>query len=109
MKNLFTIILIFLAGSNLFSQGNENRVEIFPAGINFQPLNANFQEARVGVLIFSGTNNLKVDIGNNIDLVKYYIPDENIAIAAGLEFMAYAYSTSYKEKRLQIDAIDASE
>ncbi len=70
------------------------------------PLRANNQEARLGVLYYTATSNLKVDIGNDVDLVSFNFPGLKSRLTLGIEFMAYAFSTSYKNYRLQIDALD---
>jgi hypothetical protein len=80
--------------------------ELFPKGIHFRPLFANQQEARFGVLYFTDNSNLKVDIGNSIDLVSIAFPSCNSRLTFGADFFAYAYSTSFKGNRLQIDALD---
>ncbi len=48
---------------------------------------------------------MKLDIGDNVDLLRFQLT-ENERLNIGIEFFAYALSTSYKEFRLQIDAID---
>lgn len=70
------------------------------------PLKANNQEARLGVLYYTSTTNLKVDIGNTVDLLSFEFDDSSSRISAGIEFMAYAFSKSYAGKRLQISAVD---
>ncbi|NWF89665.1 MAG: hypothetical protein HXY50_09410 [Ignavibacteriaceae bacterium] len=80
--------------------------DLFPSGLNFIPLKANNQEARLGVLYYTATTNLKVDIGNNVDLLALKMNEEQIVVAAGIEFMAYAFSRSYAGQRLQISAVD---
>ncbi len=70
------------------------------------PLKANNQEARVGLLYYAATTNLKVDIGNTVDLLSFQSVDSTICFASGIEFMAYAFSKSYEGKRLQISAVD---
>jgi hypothetical protein len=97
------IILFLLLITYSFPQSK--KFELFPAGLNFIPLKANNQEARIGLIFFTENNNLKLDIGNNIDLVNFNLSTKE-RLTAGIEFMAYALSTSYKGKRLQIDAID---
>jgi hypothetical protein len=74
--------------------------------MNFMPLKANHQEARIGVLYYTANTNLKVDIGNNIDLFGLNFLNSGARLTAGIEFTAYALSTSYKGNRLQIDAVD---
>jgi hypothetical protein len=107
-------IFLFLFPIMLFGQTTEKtitvetdlNIELFPSGLSFMPLKANHQEARTGVLYYFDDANLKVDIGNSIDLLRISSPDRERVITVGMEFMAYAKSTSYEGKRLQIDAID---
>lgn len=70
------------------------------------PLKANHQEARIGVWYITENRNLKVDIGNTIDIAKLAMPASNSVFSIGIDFMAYALSTSFAGKRLQIDAVD---
>jgi hypothetical protein len=103
------IIFLLLISQSLFPQNSaeENlKFEFLPAGLNFMPLKANHQEARLGVLYYTATSNLKVDIGNTIDLFSFEFAEDDIRITLGIDFMAYAFSTSFEGRRLQIDAID---
>ncbi|MCU7496638.1 MAG: DUF1207 domain-containing protein [Ignavibacteria bacterium] len=102
------IFLFFLFPALLFSQSDSTSVsyEFAPSGLHFAPLKANYQEARIGLLYYPSDANLKVDVGNTIDLLKIGFPASRAALTFGLEFMAYAYSTSYSGYRLQIDALD---
>ncbi len=107
---LLRFLLVALLTFTSFQTEAQNRKqgwELLPDGLNFLPLRGNAQEAKLGVLYFTATSNLKVDMGNSIDLLGYHQPFQKEGfISAGVEFMAYAYSTSYKGYRLQIDAID---
>lgn len=102
-KSIVTLISLILFSHCLFAKDNF-RFIFLPAGLNFMPLKANSQEARLGVLYYTSTTNLKVDIGNSVDLLS--LESDNYRITAGLEFMAYAFSKSYSGKRLQISAVD---
>ncbi len=97
------IILSLLLHLNIFSQ--EKSFIFLPGDLQFMPLKANHQEARIGVLYYTANSHLKVDIGNNIDILKFRL-NEEWDFNLGIEFMAYAYSTNYEGKRLQIDAVD---
>jgi hypothetical protein len=83
-----------------------NTVNFFSSGLHFLPFKANYQEARFGILYYTDNSNLKVDIGNNVDLVTVNFPNINGILSFSIEFMGYALSTSYKGNRLQIDALD---
>ncbi|MDR3611727.1 MAG: DUF1207 domain-containing protein [Ignavibacteriaceae bacterium] len=84
---------------------NENTYILFPDGLNFLPLRASNTEAKLGILYYPNSTNLKVDIGNSIDLLRVNLYEKEY-ITVGIEFMAYAYSTSYKQYRLQIGTLD---
>ena len=106
-KLLFLILILFFCTAKNFSQEIASyRFEFLPSGLNFMPLKANHREARIGVLYHTATTNLKVDIGNNIDLFALNFPVAESKLTAAIEFMAYALSTSYNGNRLQIDAVD---
>lgn len=100
MKSI--IFLFFLFIESIFCQ----EIELFPTGLHFLPFKANYQEARLGVLYYPNNGNLKVDLGNNVDLIKFSLPEKEITLTLAVEFMGYALSTSYEGRRLQIDALD---
>jgi hypothetical protein len=68
-------------------------------------LRANNQEAKLGLLYYPNSSNLKVDIGNSIDLLKINLQHKEY-LTVGIEFMAYAYSMSFSQYRLQIGTLD---
>lgn len=91
-----------------FSQNNqekENTLILFPDGLNFIPLRANNQEAKLGILYYPNSTNLKVDIGNSMDLLQINLQEKEF-VTVGIEFMAYAYSMSFSQYRLQIGTLD---
>lgn len=105
MKLKVVIIIILICTAQLFSQGSKlNSFEFLPDGLHFQPLKAHVKEPRMGVLYNPENGQLKLDIGNSIDLMKFLIKNSNLTL--GIEFNAYAHSINYQGNRLQIDAID---
>ncbi len=108
-KNRLFLALFILISLNIFPQ-EENKTgfstELFPKGLHFRPLYCNQQEAHFGVLYFTETHNLKVDVGNSVDVIALDFPGSKSRITVGIDFFAYAYSTSFKGNRLQIDALD---
>jgi hypothetical protein len=69
------------------------------------PLKASHQEARMGILYYPDNGYLKVDIGNSSDLfLAEFAGNQKISLA--IDFMAYALSTNYAGKRLQIAVLD---
>lgn len=102
MKKLLLLFILFVSS---YAQSNSFRFDFIPDGMNFQPLRANFQEAHMGILYYPLNANLKVDIGNSIDLLGFHFGDD-IYVTVGAEFMAYGLATSFAGNRLQIDALD---
>lgn len=79
---------------------------LFPSGLQFAPLRADIQEARIGIFKFLNNSGMKVDVGNSIDLLRYSTSDRDVRFTVGIDFMAYAFTTGREGLRLQIDAID---
>jgi len=100
MKKIFLLTIFF--ASQIIPQSG--KLIFLPDGLNILPFKANMQEARLGILYFPDNANLKVDIGNAVDILGYNFDDDKFAM--GIEFMAYALSTNYQGRRLQIDALD---
>ncbi|PIQ11431.1 MAG: hypothetical protein COW71_00600 [Ignavibacteriales bacterium CG18_big_fil_WC_8_21_14_2_50_31_20] len=96
-------LILFFISSQFFSQ--KIKYELFPEGQNFMPLKASHQEARMGILYYPENGYLKVDIGNSSDLFAISFR-ENDKLTLAIDFMAYALSTNYSEKRLQIAVLD---
>ncbi|MDP3683987.1 MAG: hypothetical protein Q8S01_08635 [Ignavibacteria bacterium] len=105
LRKLILLILIYIVGllSPAYSQ---TRFEFLPDGLNFLPLRANSQEAKIGVLYYPENANLKVDIGNTMDLLSFQFSESKSKLNFGIEFMAYASVIGYEQLRLQIDAVD---
>jgi hypothetical protein len=104
------ILFVFIALFTIISfpqniQDQDNTLILFPDGLNFLPLRASSQEAKLGILYYPSSTNLKVDIGNSIDLLKINLQEKEY-ITVGIEFMAYAYSMSFSQYRLQIGTLD---
>ena len=97
--------LFFLVGFSLQAYG-QTHFEFLPDGLNFLPLRANNYEAKIGLLYYPENANLKVDIGNTMDLLSFQFPVSKSKLNFGIEFMAYASVIGYEQLRLQIDAID---
>ena len=102
----YIFILFLLSSLIVYPQQSNFQFSFLPPGLHFIPLKGNFQEARIGILYFPDNSNLKVDIGNNIDLLGFSWKQEEIKLTLGIEFTAYALSTSFQGHRLQIDALD---
>lgn len=82
------------------------RVVFFPTGLQFTPLKGIVQEPRIGVFKFTDASDMRVDIGNAVDVVEWQGPAEFWSLRAGIDFFAYAYVRGSQGLRLQIDALD---
>jgi hypothetical protein len=100
------LLSIFFSVQQFIPAQDTSRTFFFPSEFNFKPLLADHKEAKLGILYYTATTNLKVDVGYASDILQISFPSDNIKVAAGIEFLAYALSTSYEGKRLQIDAVD---
>jgi hypothetical protein len=112
MKAHFILWTALLLSSTQSLHGGEqkadvkDRFEFLPVGLHFSPLKANHQEARIGVFKYFTTSNLKVDIGNTIDVFGYVFQTSDARLTVGIDFMGYAYVTGAQGLRLQVDALD---
>jgi hypothetical protein len=100
------MIRAFIVVCILWPMPCASQFAFLPEGSHFPPLKANIQEARIGVFKFTGIGEMKVDVGNSIDLVGYRGTGAPLTITAGIDFMAYAFTTGAQGLRLQIDALD---
>jgi hypothetical protein len=101
MKVLATLIVFTLVTT---ASGKEEGFRFLPPGLQFFPLRAAIPEARIGLFKFLDASEMKVDIGNTIDVFGYETP--SWTLTAGIDFMAYALTTGAQGLRLQIDAVD---
>jgi hypothetical protein len=105
--SLAILIISLIYCKLIFAQDSTNYMfKFLPSGLHFQSLKANSQEAKIGVLYFPSNANLKIDLGNSIDIVSFYFPNDQLHLTFGIDFFAYALSTSFSGNRLQIDALD---
>ncbi|TAK58285.1 MAG: DUF1207 domain-containing protein, partial [Bacteroidetes bacterium] len=66
---------------------------------------ANLNEPRIGLCKFTSSEEMRVDVGNSIDLFRYNLTSTT-QLQAGIDFFAYAFVTGSQGLRLQIDAVD---
>lgn len=108
-KISFVILAVLLFSVPFYSQSRDTSGTEFvflPSGLNFMPLKAGIDEAKMGLLYFTASNNMKVDIGNSFDVFAFKFKESRSELSVGAEFMAYAYVTNFLQYRLQIDAVD---
>jgi hypothetical protein len=85
---------------------SSNQFTFLPPGHSFMPLRAYVQEPRIGLFKFTDDSNMRLDVGNSVDLFQYDIPSSNLKVTTGIDFMSYSLATGAEGFRLQIDALD---
>ena len=103
---LLFLIFSYAAVAQQEHSKTDARFEFLPAGLHFAPLKANPQEARIGLFKYFGSSNLKVDIGNTIDIFGFSSGSSRVRWTVGIDFMAYAFVTGSQGLRLQVDALN---
>ncbi|MCX7612094.1 MAG: DUF1207 domain-containing protein [Ignavibacterium sp.] len=99
--SILVYIFIFFNFSLIFAQSGK---KWFPSELNIQPFTANFLEPRVGFLFNVKENNIRLDIGNSIDLIQYESTDE--VISFGADFFTYTRIRGEKEFHFPVETID---
>ncbi|MEG8990634.1 DUF1207 domain-containing protein [Ignavibacteria bacterium 4148-Me] len=101
MKIKLTALLLLILHFQIFSQ---KKIEIFPDNLTVQPFTANILEPKLGFLFHLSKNELRLDIGNSIDVLRIQHDDETISI--GADFFTYTLLRSEKNFHFPVDAVD---
>lgn len=81
--------------------------EFLPGSPALAPLIANPQEPRAGLRMEFGTTRLKLDIGSSLDFLGFTFNRQGSKqLRLGVDFFTYALTTSFRDYRLQVDAVD---
>lgn len=95
-------ILLFLFITSVISSQS---TALFPGSLNIQPFTANTLEPRLGFLFHLSKNELRLDIGNSIDIIHYRIND-NEQISFGADLFTYTLLRGEKDFHFPVDAVD---
>ncbi len=99
-KKITVFVLLFSAVS--FAQ---NKLELFPDDLTIQPFTANTLEPKLGFVFQMGKNELRLDIGNSIDIIRYEkCPGEIFSFGADL--FTYTLLRGEKNFHFPVDAVD---
>lgn len=101
MKRIL-LLLILVGCSAVYSQ---NRIEYFPDDLNIQPFTANILEPKLGFLFQTGKNELRMDIGNSIDIIKF-TKDDSETFTFGADLFTYTLLRGESEFHFPVDAVD---
>ncbi|MEW6506290.1 MAG: DUF1207 domain-containing protein [Bacteroidota bacterium] len=99
MKKFITLFFLFTITS--YSQ----ILELFPGNLNVQPFIANTLEPKLGFLFQLSKNELRLDIGNSLDVFHYRLNDDE-AISFGADLFTYTLLRGEKDFHFPVDAVD---
>jgi hypothetical protein len=83
----------------------QNKLEIFPDGLTIQPFTANILEPKLGFLFQIGKNELRLDIGNSIDILRFQ-KNESEIFSFGADMFTYTLLRGEKNFHFPVDAVD---
>lgn len=93
--------LLFLIHITTFAQA----LDLFPGNLNVQPFVANSLEPKIGFLFQLSRNELRLDIGNSIDIF-HYKTDDNTTWSFGADFFTFTLLRGEKNFHFPVDAVD---
>lgn len=96
------ILLLIVISSQFLSQ---NKTEIFPDVLLIQPFTANILEPKLGFLFQIGENELRLDIGNSIDVLRHQISEDEY-LSFGADLFTYTLLRGEIDFHFPVDAVD---
>jgi Protein of unknown function (DUF1207) len=104
----YLLLLLFLP-SLLQSQSDTHPpdIEFLSSGLNFSPLIANTFEPRVGFVFQAGNSDLRLDIGNSIDLLAFNaLASSGDKLVFGADFFTWTALRQDENFHFPVDAVD---
>jgi len=101
MKKII-VLLFVISFSKICSQ---NKLVIFPSDLTIQPFIANTLEPKLGFIFQVGKDELRLDIGNSIDILLYQKNDKEF-FSFGADLFTYTLLRGEKEFHFPVDAVD---
>ncbi|MBU0560029.1 MAG: DUF1207 domain-containing protein [Bacteroidetes bacterium] len=99
LKKIFIFIIILCSIIN-----GQVKTEIFPDDLTIQPFTANILEPKLGFLFQLGKNELRLDIGNSIDV--YRNTTDNETYSFGADLFTYSLLERESDFHFPVVAID---
>jgi hypothetical protein len=84
---------------------SQNNYELFPGNLNIQPFVANILEPKVGTLFQLNSEEIRLDIGNSLDIIQF-MEDDKTTLSIGADFFTYTLLRGEKEFHFPVDAVD---
>ncbi len=101
MKRLIIVLFITLFCKS-YSQSS---LDFFPSELNIQPFTANILEPKLGFLTQFDKNDIRLDIGNSMDLI-HYSPDSSQVYSFGADLFTYTLLRGENNFHFPVDAVD---
>ena len=98
----YLFVTFFLILINNFAQ---NRIEYFPDTLALSPFSANLLEPKMGFLFDIGKNELRLDVGNSLDIFHKEI-SSTAMLSAGVDFFTYSFLQRRNDFKFPVVAID---
>lgn len=102
LKRSCVIFLLFIISGIISAQ---EKTVFFPDDLLIQPFTANQLEPKLGFLFQTGENELRLDIGNSIDILRNEI-EENLTISFGADLFTYTLLRGESNFHFPVDAVD---
>lgn len=96
------VLLLFISISSFFAQ---SKTELFPDDLLIQPFTANIIEPKLGFLFQVGDNELRLDIGNSIDITRINFSDSEV-LSFGADLFTYTLLRGESDFHFPVDAVD---
>lgn len=102
MNKIISILLFLALSINSYAQ---NKVEYFPSDLNISPFAANILEPKLGFVIQTGKNDLRLDIGNTMDFVMIEL-NEKTKLSFGADLFTFTLLRGESNFHFPVDAVD---
>ncbi|MEI7812148.1 MAG: DUF1207 domain-containing protein [Ignavibacteria bacterium] len=102
MRNILYVIFSFILFVNLKAQ---TEITFFPGTLNIQPFTANMPEPKSGTQFDLNNNELKLNIGNSLDIININCPEGN-SYSFGADFFTFTLLRSETSFHFPVDAVD---
>ena len=99
MKRIAALILLFSVLINA-----QTKSELFPDNLTIQPFTANIIEPKLGFVFQLSKSELRLDIGNSIDIYRKQI--DNLTYSIGADLFTYTLLRSESDFHFPVDAVD---
>lgn len=105
MKKIFALLIFAFCTINIVAQDYDEGIHLFPDDLTIQPFTANMLEPKLGFLFQLGENELRLDIGNSVDVIRMVREDES-EFSLGVDLFTYTLLRGESEFHFPVDAVD---